>query len=361
MEIEKFSTSTSEDLYKLGFPAPYPLTTPTEMDSKKTFDYVTDSRYIKLEVRISDKVPNTDGTIEITTEDQSPIGKLEIQLKTLDKANINSPRYQCHKSFISYCRISTLAVILVVADNQNNCVYWLYMDDKTIADAKSRLKGETVNISIPIENKITKGSTDYISKWVEIVKFVKKKLDDHDSLFNVFQHNAAIVDLNEKFAALKDFIVDPSCGYIDQRNNAEIDDYIKKYEQHKNAFLGSEARFKLLIGDTHLIESIQVLNILAMLTWELKNKYLVRVQVINVGLEIFKEDYPNDTELMRRWIDIKNESTSLITQLYSDLREPTDIIEQKLIDFHADCHKILQNPNVAKGVNSYSFEKCIRT
>src|SRR5690242_2806325 len=104
-----------------GHPAPYSPTTPAEIDAKKTFDFVTDSRYIKGDIHVSDKIPNTDGTIEITDHAQVPVGKLEVQLKTLDKSNLKSPKYQCSRSFLAYCRHSTLAVILAVADDENCC------------------------------------------------------------------------------------------------------------------------------------------------------------------------------------------------------------------------------------------------
>ena|SRR5688572_28311510 len=55
-------------------------------------------------------------------------------------------------------------------------------DEQTIADSASRISGETVSIQIPAENKIVKGNTDYISKWTEIAKSIKKKLDEHSYL-----------------------------------------------------------------------------------------------------------------------------------------------------------------------------------
>ncbi|WP_207516088.1 DUF4365 domain-containing protein [Longitalea luteola] len=331
------------DFSKLGPPAPYTLTTPVEMDSKKTFEYVMDSRFIKGEVRISDKVPNTDGIIEITNEEQIPIGKLEIQLKTLDKSNLDSPKYQCEKSFIAYCRDSILAVILVVADNQNNCVYWRHIDEEAIDDARSRLKGETVSITIPIENKITRGTTDYVSKWIQIVQSVKRKLTDPET-----KQRSAIIDFNEKFTILRNFIIDINCGHIDENDNAAIDNYIKKFEIYKNDCSSSEANFKLLVEDVQLVSSAEVLFVTALLTWQIKNIYLFERRSKNIELEIFTQNFRKDMDLMIKFFDIKKEMATSIKQFNDSLSMATDILEQKFIEFQMACKKTFYNPNETK-------------
>src|SRR5688572_21681481 len=96
-----------------GTPAPYPSTSSAEMDSRTIFLNLIDPRFMKADIRVLDKFPNCDGIIEITTENQHPVGKVEIQLKTMKAKDYATPKFQCEKSFFSYCQFSALPVILV--------------------------------------------------------------------------------------------------------------------------------------------------------------------------------------------------------------------------------------------------------
>ena len=62
-------------------PAPYPKTSTPEYLSVVTLIHILNKSRIKLDLNILDKFPNTDGIFEIVTEDQVPIGKLDIQVK----------------------------------------------------------------------------------------------------------------------------------------------------------------------------------------------------------------------------------------------------------------------------------------
>jgi hypothetical protein len=87
-----------------GSPAPYPSTTPAEIDSRNIFLNLIDSQFIKADIRHLDKYPNSDGIIEITTESQHPVGKIDIQLKTMKLKNYASPKFQCERSFFHIAR-----------------------------------------------------------------------------------------------------------------------------------------------------------------------------------------------------------------------------------------------------------------
>ncbi|MDB5199169.1 MAG: hypothetical protein JWO92_1132 [Chitinophagaceae bacterium] len=177
-----FKQNKSGESADLGEPAAYPSTSPTEIRSTSTLMALLDPRFIKAEIKTMDKVPNTDGVIIITNEAQVPLGKFEIQVKTLETQDFVTPKHQCTKKFLAFCQSSTLAVILVAVDNENNVAYWKHMDSESIADAKSRITGESVSVLIPVENKITKNGLDYVHNWTTIVRSVKAKLDQHDQV-----------------------------------------------------------------------------------------------------------------------------------------------------------------------------------
>ncbi|RXK59211.1 DUF4365 domain-containing protein [Lacibacter luteus] len=173
-----------EDANKLidGKPAGYSSTSATELESKNIFQSLLDTRFIKGEIRVMDKYPNSDGILEITDEEQIPIGKIDIQLKTLQPKNFNSPSYQCERTFFSYCENSSLPVFLVVVDRQNKKAYWRHIDAATLIEVASKMTGASYTISIPIENCIDGEKRAYIEKWAEKAKETVNKVWNYDTL-----------------------------------------------------------------------------------------------------------------------------------------------------------------------------------
>src|SRR5574337_1581776 len=162
-------------------PAPYPATASSEMETKNIFQSLIDTRYIKGEVRSMDKYPNSDGILEITDEAQFPVGKIDIQLKTLQPRNYHSPGYSIDRSFIAYCQTSVLPVILVVVNRKDKIAYWRHMDADTLRESRQNIVGVTYALSIPSENKIDGIQNTYIAAWTQKAKEVSEKLWNYDS------------------------------------------------------------------------------------------------------------------------------------------------------------------------------------
>lgn len=165
-----------------GKPAPYPSTSVAEVESKNIFQGLLDANFVRGEVRIMDKYPNTDGVLEITNEESITVGKIDIQLKTLQPKNYASPSYQCERSFFSYCENSPLPVILVVVNRQDKKAYWLHIDADTLKYVASKMSGESYTISIPVENCIDGVKREYIEKWTEKAKEAVTKVWNYDTL-----------------------------------------------------------------------------------------------------------------------------------------------------------------------------------
>lgn len=81
-------------------PAKYSKTDTAEADTLAIFNYIINKERIKPYLQQRDKTPNYDGYLEITKENQTPIGKIEVQIKKLNKKNENNPKYQCDFSLL---------------------------------------------------------------------------------------------------------------------------------------------------------------------------------------------------------------------------------------------------------------------
>lgn len=165
---------TTEDTFDPK-PAPYPKNSTAEIESRNILLYLLDSSYIKGDIRVLDKVPNVDGTLDFTDEDNRPVGKFEIQLKTLDKKYSASPRYACESPFIAYCKQAMLPVFLVVVDQSASKAYWRHIDIKVVNEVSMNIRGDSYTLSIPVENVIDKANKDYLIAWRKIIEEERDK------------------------------------------------------------------------------------------------------------------------------------------------------------------------------------------
>jgi len=121
-------------------PAKFPNNNTEEYNSVIKLLDILDKNQIKPDPKLIDKFPNTDGECSITDKEQFPIGKVEIQIKTLSDAELKSPKYQCDLPFLSHCETSLLPVILIPVNAKHELAYWLHMDREILEDLGKILK-----------------------------------------------------------------------------------------------------------------------------------------------------------------------------------------------------------------------------
>lgn len=163
-------------------PAPYPKTSTPEYMSVVTLINILDKNRTRFDLNILDKFPNTDGIFEIVTEDQIPIGKLDIQVKILEKKNFKNPKYQCQKDFLAFCQESILPVILIVVNTETEVAYWIHVSRSVIETLSKKIKGDSVNLLIPNTNIISKTDTKYIDNWITILETYITRLINYDDI-----------------------------------------------------------------------------------------------------------------------------------------------------------------------------------
>ena len=165
-------------------PASYPSTSSTEQEVRDIFHFLLDRRFVQGDIRTLDKIPNSDGILEITDKDRFPIGKIDIQLKTLQLKNFKRPCYQVDGSLLAYCDIAVIPVILIVVNKIEKKAYWKYFDRETLLEVTQNIKGNSISISIPIENCIDGNNNSYISEWTKIVNETVDKNRMYDEVLD---------------------------------------------------------------------------------------------------------------------------------------------------------------------------------
>jgi hypothetical protein len=159
-------------------PARFPNNNTEEYNSVIKLLDLLDKNQIKPDPKLIDKFPNTDGVITITDKEQFPIGKCEIQIKTLPDSEINTPKYQCELPFLSHCETSLVPVILIVVNTKNERAYWLHMDRRLLMELGSKITGKSISVHIPLDNIISRKDNSYIDSWIKILdSYIKKKIE----------------------------------------------------------------------------------------------------------------------------------------------------------------------------------------
>ena len=119
----------------------------------------------------NDKTPNIDGSIDINDIEGYPLGKVEVQIKTLPD-QYSKPRFNTTLKMLVYARDSQLPFILLVVDQNNKKVFW-----KEITPELSRERigtafdknpnQETIVIHFDKENELS--NNKFYDKWLHII------------------------------------------------------------------------------------------------------------------------------------------------------------------------------------------------
>lgn len=158
-------------------PKGYPLTDIKENESINYLKYRLDPKYIKHDIKQRDKQPNTDGYIEIVNDSQFPIGKIEVQVKTLGDGN---DRFPCPTELISYSKLTTLPFVLICVDAKNEKIYWKHLKEELIAGKENQ---ESVTLTFSSDEMVGPDLL-YIQKWTALSNEYKNKLQHYKLLKN---------------------------------------------------------------------------------------------------------------------------------------------------------------------------------
>lgn len=151
-------------------PKPYPPTDQAEQQTLAVFLNLIDDRFVKADIRTRDKYPNYDGTVELVNEHQVPLGKLDIQLRTIGDG---LTKYSCPVSLVAYSTKSTLPVLLVCIDPSTKRAFWRHVG-RAMPECKENQESFTIHFSIPSDLIDQTGS--YLQRWTEIVRDYQERI-----------------------------------------------------------------------------------------------------------------------------------------------------------------------------------------
>ncbi len=167
-------------------PKQYPQTDSSERDARTVLESLLDSRFAKANLEVADSTPHIDGTIELVDENLRPIGKFEVQLRSIPKGQTS---YNCEIALPAYSRVSSQALLLVCVDTENKRAYW-----KHVHTYMPELKGKEAQKSFVVhfssESDGIDASCIYRHKWMDIARHYQKCIDQFPMVhFELVKHS----------------------------------------------------------------------------------------------------------------------------------------------------------------------------
>lgn len=200
-----------------------------EITAISKLTYLLNLTQVKPDIKEHDKFPNIDGYLELTTPTQDVIGKLEVQIKKLPKANSQKVKFQTDMSFITYCKdIALLPVVFIVVDIDSEIAYWEYFSKRKSTDLSNGSDKNSIVVHFNMDNRISREDFRYFDQWVEIINQHQTKLIGYDQLHESHGRTKAMLDELSKLSNI-------SIGSSNETNM-----YIHKFLDMYNNFLDNE-------------------------------------------------------------------------------------------------------------------------
>lgn len=193
-------------------PASYPDTDGSERRAVVLFESAIDLDRVKPDIRTADKVPNTDGTCEITDEKGIPIGVFSVQVRSI---SAGASKYSCPVELLAYSERCSHPFVLVCVDVQNKRVYWKHIHT-LMPEAKSEQGSFTIRFS---PNDIISTDSSYLSRWIEIARDYAQRIADYPRLRAEVENKLTVSGLGQRDLAYFQ-------RYIGELNNLFDNDFI---------------------------------------------------------------------------------------------------------------------------------------
>ena len=159
----------TEEIGPAAKPAPYADTDFRENEAIQLFINSLDRKQVRTDIKSRDKYPNSDGYVEIVDESNTPIGKLEIQVRTIGRQQLV---YRCAPKLMAYSDMTTLPMLLILSDVDEGKVYWKHLHSASATLTRER-KSYKFKLS---ESDLVIKANAYVLRWTSIAQEYARRI-----------------------------------------------------------------------------------------------------------------------------------------------------------------------------------------
>lgn len=213
-------------------PAGFPKTDGAEQEAVTTLLSRLNVEKVKPDIKTRDKYPNVDGTLEIVDAELRPEGKFDVQVK---KVGPGARRYSCPIELYAYSKVSSLPVLLIVADTQNQRVMWRHIFGG-MPEFKAGQNSFTVKFTSDDEIGLNES---YIDRWRSIARDYSERIEKYPELSARVSRDIELQGIN-----------DGDVEYF-QRYTNELNSFLERdFQAIRSRVLPPAARFGIGIANT---------------------------------------------------------------------------------------------------------------
>ena len=136
------------------------------------------------DIKENDKIPNEDGIIQCLDPEGYPLGKIEVQVKTMSQTRTKLA-HSLELEILAYAKEVQLPFILIVVDQIKEVAYWIELDRASSIKYIDKALEKNVNqnsISIDLHEDKELSKSDLWENWCGIINRQKQTLSDGQSL-----------------------------------------------------------------------------------------------------------------------------------------------------------------------------------
>ena len=157
-------------------PSPYPGYTIEELEAINIFEGLIIRKSIIPHISRLDKIPNTDGHIEILDDQKRPVARLEIQIKKIPDGDTS---YSCPVELVAYSERIGQPFLLVCIDTGNRKAYFKHLHPR-MPELKVDQKTFTIHFN-PAVNSVSPDS-QFVNQWLELSGEYNRRVADYPRL-----------------------------------------------------------------------------------------------------------------------------------------------------------------------------------
>lgn len=110
---------------------------------------------VRTQLQIEDKGANIDGSIDLLDDDGRIVGKITVQVKTVNKSDENRNRYSCPTSLFAHAEVTTDIVLLIAVDHSQDVALWKYISRPLLEEHRCKEDQETITLHFENEEKLS--------------------------------------------------------------------------------------------------------------------------------------------------------------------------------------------------------------
>lgn len=187
----------------------------------------------------NDTWPNIDGLVNINNDTKVLLGSIDLQVKTLPK-NYND-KFSCPVDLFVYVKETGNPVMLLMADNTNDKVYWEYFDEDRVSRIDYKTDQKTKSIDISEDRCFSKQDRGYIAEWEKIVT---------DRKAQAFKMKSAVTDLTDTEIGI-------SKDLIEKHRYSEALDYIAELKTKRWDTASDNEKFRMLTNQASATQKLE--------------------------------------------------------------------------------------------------------